>query len=248
MTARFRLFVSTLPCARCVDRRVGPGFRPGRRQPRASGHHWGADLGSSQVLGARSDQPRQREGSQNRVALEIPEIRPASSEQHGGHPADGGRCPLHDCRVPPQRRRDRRRNGRNVVDVSARRRPARRSCAAQRVARGRILDGRQTGADHSGHARVSARVARRQDRVARSGLREKRRRRSVSGLRSAPAGRRRHQLDVAGCRREERHRLWRGHGGWDGAALEGKHQGIHSRLRRALGKTAVDVPHHPAAR
>ena len=125
---------------------------------------------------------------------------------------------------------------------------ARRSRAAQRVARRRVLDRRQTGADHPGDARLSARVARREDRPARSGVRQERRRRSVSGFRSAPARRRRHQLDIAGGRREERDRVRRGNGRWNGAALEGKHQGIHPRLRRPLRKTAVDVPHDSAAR
>ena len=109
---------------------------------------------------------------------------------------------------------------------------ARRSGAAQRLARRRVLDRRQTGAHHPGDARLSARLARREDRSARSGVRQERRRRSVSGFRSAAARRRRHQLDVAGGRREKRDRLRRRDGGWNGAALEGKHQGIHSRLRR----------------
>ena len=58
---------------------------------------------------------------------------------------------------------------------------------------------------------------------------------------------RRHQLDIARRRGEERDRLWRRNGGRNGAAIEGKHQGIHPRLRRALGKTPVDVPHDSAA-
>ena len=48
---------------------------------------------------------------------------------------------------------------------------ARRSGAAQRHPRRRVLDRRQTGADHPGHARLSAGLARRKDRAARSGVR-----------------------------------------------------------------------------
>ena len=119
-----------------------------------------------EVLGARSNQPRQRQEPPGGMAVEGRQLRPAAAEQPGSHTAHGRRRALHDGRYAPVGCRDRRRDRRNVVDVSAGRRRPRRHGAAQRLARRRVLDRRQAAARHPDHPRLSHGVARREDRFA----------------------------------------------------------------------------------
>ena len=60
--------------------------------------HWGADLGSSKYSPLDQINRDNVKNLQDRVALEIGELRAAAAEQHGGHAADGRRRALHDRR------------------------------------------------------------------------------------------------------------------------------------------------------
>ena len=75
-----------------------------------------------------------------------------------------------------------------------------------------------------------------------------RRRRSLRGLRSADSERRHDQLDFACRRGEQRRRGRRRASGGHRTALEGEHEGLRSRIRRAERQAHLDVPHDSASR
>ena len=200
-----------------------------------------------EILGARSNQPRQRQEPARGMAVEGGQLRAAAAEQPRSHAADGRRRALHDRGHAPVGRGHRRRDRRDALDVSTRRRRARRHGAAQRVARRRVLDRRQAAAHHPHHARLSHGVARRENRTARSVVRAQRRHRSLRRLRSADAEGRHDQLDVACRRRQQRDRGRRRAAGRHRAAVEGKHEGLRARIRRPERQAHLDLPHDSAS-
>ena len=72
MTARYRPFVLLSSLAALI---VASALVSGQTGvTNGEWPHWGGDLGSSKVLAARSDQPRQREEPADRVAVEDREL------------------------------------------------------------------------------------------------------------------------------------------------------------------------------
>ena len=152
--------------------------------------HWGGDLGNTKY--SPLDQINRDNVKNLRIAWrwKIRELRSAAAEQHGRHAADGGRRPLCHRRLPSERRRHRRGHWRDVVELSPRRRASAATGRPRSVSRGveYWTDGKQARIILH-HARLSARIARREDRAARSRVRQERRHRSLSGLRSAATSR-----------------------------------------------------------
>ena len=127
------------------------------------------------------------------------------------------------------------------------RRRARRHGAAQRVTRRRVLDRRQAAAHHPDHPRLPHGVARRENRSAGSVVRARGRHRSLRRFRPADSEGRHDQLHVASRRREQRHRRRRRASGRHRAAVEGKHQRLRARIRRAERQAPLDVSHDSAS-
>ena len=126
--------------------------------------HWGGDLGSTKY--SPLDQINRDNVKNLRIAWrwKSENFGPRPQNNMEGTPLMVGGVLYTTAGVRPNVVAIDARHRGNAVDLSPRRRSARRSRAAQRVARRRILDRRQTGAHHPGDARVPARLARREDR------------------------------------------------------------------------------------
>ena len=125
--------------------------------------YWGADAWSTPLLAARSDQRRQLQLAEGRLAVERRRVRQRRVLPH--HAALRQRPAVHSRDDAPRRGRARSRERRDAVDVAARRRhPLAEGAAPVRRARTRVLDRRHERARHRGHAGLPPGVARREDR------------------------------------------------------------------------------------
>ena len=184
--------------------------------------------------------------------MEGRQLRAAAAEQHGGDAADGRRRALHDGR-------DRAATswpstaatGETLWMYRLDEGRARRRGAAQRqaAASSTWTDGTQVSASSSSPRAIhlvslDAKTGIPDPAFGKNGVvdlyrgfRSADSRRTARSARRSPRG-----------GREERDRHRRRAAGRHGAAIEGEHEGLHPRLRRAHGQAAVDVPHDSAAR
>ena len=188
MTARYRPFVLMFLLAALIVASALVSGQTGATN--GEWPHWGADLGSTKY--SPLDQINRDNVKNLRVAWrwKSDNFGPRPQNNMEGDAADGRRRALHAPPASgPTSSPSTRATGETLWTYRLDEGRARRPGAAQRVARRRVLDRRQAGSASSSSRAATARVARREDRPARSGVRQERRRRSLSGLRSAAARR-----------------------------------------------------------